>query len=394
MKEKERISILRLIPLVVIAGMTAVTSCVFCYMNQFYLDEWLCVFVLDAVFFLILVFELEYERKRRMIANNAATTFSGIAGGYTVCCILMMAFAFMPEFFRPVIIIPIIMCAIGNEVIGIVTGLYLVLLFGLTCGGNYYELLCGCLLILLGGTLAKALDEPKFRIYISILLLCISIVIPGIFYYWSYTEMKIHVYVYGILCGLATFLVALQGYKRLKKNADEELDNRFWDILSEDYPQVREVRTFFPAEYAHAQRVSDIAVSCAKELGYRVNLCAAAGFYYRLGRWLGEPYISKGVAKARELCFPVELIQILSEYYGEEALPQTPESALVQMIDAVTKKMDAMNQNVGQSQWNREMIIYQTLNEYSSMGLYDECGMSMNQFLKVREFLVKEKHLQ
>jgi hypothetical protein len=36
------------------------------------------------------------------------------------------------------------------------------------------------------------------------------------------------------------------------------------------------------------------------------------------------------------------------------------------------------------------MIIYQTLNEYSRSGIYDQSGMSMNQFLKVREVLTKE----
>ena len=36
------------------------------------------------------------------------------------------------------------------------------------------------------------------------------------------------------------------------------------------------------------------------------------------------------------------------------------------------------------------MVIYQTLNELSATGMYDESGLSMNQFLKVRELLVRE----
>ena len=41
--------------------------------------------------------------------------------------------------------------------------------------------------------------------------------------------------------------------------------------------------------------------------------------------------------------------------------------------------------------WNQDMVIYQTLNELSGTGIYDESGLSMNQFLKVREFLVCEE---
>ena len=36
------------------------------------------------------------------------------------------------------------------------------------------------------------------------------------------------------------------------------------------------------------------------------------------------------------------------------------------------------------------MVIYQTLNEYSAAGLYDRSGLSMNMFLKIREYLVNE----
>jgi len=43
--------------------------------------------------------------------------------------------------------------------------------------------------------------------------------------------------------------------------------------------------------------------------------------------------------------------------------------------------------------WNKEMVIYQTLNEFSAQGLYDQSGLSMNMFLKIREYLVKEEAL-
>ena len=35
------------------------------------------------------------------------------------------------------------------------------------------------------------------------------------------------------------------------------------------------------------------------------------------------------------------------------------------------------------------MIIYQTMNEFSASGLYDESGLGMNHFLKIREYLAK-----
>ena len=37
------------------------------------------------------------------------------------------------------------------------------------------------------------------------------------------------------------------------------------------------------------------------------------------------------------------------------------------------------------------MVIYQTLNEYSASGIYDQSGLGMNMFLKIREYLVNEE---
>jgi hypothetical protein len=64
------------------------------------------------------------------------------------------------------------------------------------------------------------------------------------------------------------------------------------------------------------------------------------------------------------------------------------------MISSLTMRLEEANNDITKSTWDHEMLIYQTLNEYSSEGMYDDCGLSMNQFLTVRECLAKEKSLQ
>ena len=117
---------------------------------------------------------------------------------------------------------------------------------------------------------------------------------------------------------------------------------------------------------------------------------AAAGFYYRIGVLEGEPFIENGVKLAQEKCFPEVIITILSEYNGEQKLPSSRESAIVHMVDACLKKIEMLNEHNLSTSWNQDMVIYQTLNELSATGMYDESGLSMNQFLKVRELLVRE----
>ncbi len=81
---------------------------------------------------------------------------------------------------------------------------------------------------------------------------------------------------------------------------------------------------------------------------------------------------------------------ILAEYNGVNKRPSSTESAIVQIADMIVTKFDLLDKDTFSSGWNREIVIYQTMNEKSAEGLYDESGLSMNQFLTIREMLVKE----
>ena len=250
-----------------------------------------------------------------------------------------------------------------------------------------------CFLVLLSGVFAKGLTVKRFRGYICALIGLSNVLSVMIFSYLQDSHLSATYVIGGVLSGAVTGLAAFGAYHILRKETTKELDNRLWDILSDEYIEVKEVARFYPSDYAHAKKVSAIACDCAKVLGFSESLCAAAGFYYRMGKWLGEPHIQNSVQRGEQLCFPKELLTILYEYNGELKKPSTPASAVIHMIDSLSIKLDAMKQDLNTSTWNRQMFIYQSLNELSSQGFYDESGLSMNQFLKVREFLVKEERL-
>ena len=393
MKPKETVNLYRLLSITSIILVTFGVTAFMCLGNHFYLDEWLCLFFLDLIFVCIYLFELEYERRSGKLSNNTKSNFIRLACIYTLCAALTYGASYLPEFCKPVILVPILMCAVSNSTMAIVVGIFFDILLSISAGGYSYALITLCLLTLLGGVLAEALKHKTYRLCLSFLILFLNILIPGIFYYLSYKEMDNRCFVYGAVNGIVSAFVAYFLFGRIWKETSQEVYNQYLDIVSEEYSEVKALKDFSMLEYRHAKKVSDVAFRCAKAVGCNENLCLAAGFYYRMGRWLGEPYTQNAMVKAESLCFPEALTQILYEYYGEEQALSTPESALVHMVDAIVKKLEVMHKDVGNSQWNRDMLIYQTLNEFSSTGLYDQSGMSMNQFLKAREFLAKEESL-
>ena len=388
---EEKISIYRVLPIFSMIISAIVSSGILCFVNQLEIDQIICVLFVIFGFIPIIIFDLLYERNREQIAQNTQTTYKRVALGFFICCVVMVLISFMPEFLRPVILFPIIISAFSNESLGLMIGMFANVLLALTTGESFHELLAYTILVVIGVMLSKTLADKTYRLYVGIIFMFSSILFPNVFYYLTYEELVLKNLFITMINGLliAVFVTAL--YPSAKATTNEEIRYQYQHILDDDYIQIREVRAYSISEYKHARKVSKIAQKYANALGFDADLCAAAGFYYRLGRWEGNSVVQNGVKKAKELCFPEALIQILSEYYGEENKPSTPESALVHIIDGLIIKLELLENEVGTSQWNREVLIYQTLNDFSTAGLYDQSGLSINAFIKIREWLAKEE---
>lgn len=393
MKE-EKISIYRVIPIIGMFLSIVVSTSILFVVNKKDLDEFLCMVFLILGFIPIVIFELGYERRRGKISNNTQTTYKRICIGFFIASVIMVISSFLPEFFRPVILICLVLTAFSNQILGITGALFLNTILAVATTGNLYEFLTYTILIILSGLLADAFSQEEYKLYICTIFTSVSIVIPNIFYYLANEELLLQNILFSVMSGALVSGVSIAFFPKTKQVTEDEIVYSYERFLEDDYIQVRVVRAYSWNEYRHARKVSDIAYKYAKSLGLNSELAAAAGFYYRMGRWEGSHAVENSIKKAKELCFPEELIQILSEYYGEEKLPSTPESALVHMIDGLLIKLELLEKEVGTSQWNREILISQTLNEFSSSGLYDKSGLSINAFLKIREWLVKEELLQ
>ncbi len=72
---ERKISFRRTVSLIIILISASLLSGALCLIGNFYPDEWICIFYIDIIFYLLLIFELEYERLRKQIANNTKQIF-------------------------------------------------------------------------------------------------------------------------------------------------------------------------------------------------------------------------------------------------------------------------------------------------------------------------------
>ena len=112
-------------------------TAVLCAQNHFFIDEWLCLFLLDVVFLMLFFFQLEFERCIGWLVNNPQTSFIRLAFVYFICCILTFAMTFLPELFRPVMLIPILILAVSSNGIAVTVGIFFDLLLSISSGNSF-----------------------------------------------------------------------------------------------------------------------------------------------------------------------------------------------------------------------------------------------------------------
>ncbi|MDD6305339.1 MAG: hypothetical protein PUA75_00080 [Clostridiales bacterium] len=389
---KERVVGKRLINVFLMLFITVVAVGIIGYSRMVWLDQMLAIFVVSIVFFVLFLFVLEHHRAKRTISNNYETDFRKVLKGYLIASIAAVACSFLPEFLRPVIVIPLCMIVYSNQGIALSVGIFWNAILALTVGLHVQELVLYCLMTLFGAMLAEAMEYGRILWY-NLIIFCLSVMMPGLFYYLTYQEVRTSLFLIGaiegaVICGFITLF-----FKNLVDERDAEVSTLLDDMIDNSFFMVHELSRFSKKDYNHARRVSELAAKCAEVVGADKKICRAAGFYYRIGIIDGEPIRESGIRIAQEQCFPEEVIRIISEYNDEENPPSTVESAIIHMVDGVIKKMEVLDQTTMSSEWNQDMVIYQTLNEFSAKGLYDKAGISMNMFLKIREYLVKEGDL-
>lgn len=358
-----------------------------------YLDEWIVLVIINLVFLALWFFLLEHCRMKRSIAGNRETSYRRIFAGYLASLGVTAVCLVLPEFSRPVMLSAILMLGVGNIELSLCSGLFFCSLLGLLCGGTIQEFSMYILLVLIGAVAADAVENSKKQFWYEWFAGMAGMLLPVLFYYLTYREISIRIMVSAVADGVVVFLFLHLCYRKLVDARNAEVDEVMVDITDESYPLARELASFSRADYSHARRVMLVAARCAAVVGADERVCSAAGMYYRIGVLEGAPLAKNGVKMAQRACFPEKVIRIIGEYNGEETLPSTIESAIVHMVDGLLKKLEVLDEDTVGSNWNQDMVIYQTLNEYSAAGLYDRSGLSMNMFLKIREYLVNEEAL-
>lgn len=393
MKHTNRFSSIRVGYSAGMALIFIVANTLMCLFNSVLIDKYICVVAINACFFALFLLLIIRKRREGTLPEFNYTTYGKITFIVLLCWIITFLFALLtPDFFAPFIIIPVICSTVFDDSLINSFSLYLVIISAICLDYNIFMVLCYLTMVAFGEVLAHFLKtkEGIEKFYSLIIIFAVTTLISIIFYYFSYLEISISIFAFAVVEGLIAAVVSVVIVPLYAKYVAVAQVERYDELLNPDFGLVQDIRKFSFIEYTHASRVSILSRKCAEAINANASLAACGGFYYRLGKIEGEPMIDNALKIANDYCFPADVIQILAEYGAIVYLPSTRESAIVHMVDSVVTKVELFDADAMSSTWNQNMVIYQTINELSQKGYYDNSGLTMNQYLVIREILANE----
>ena len=101
--------------------------------------------------------------------------------------------------------------------------------------------------------------------------------------------------------------------------------------------------------------------------------------------------VTIGYVKGTEI-FPVGTKAVIRAMEGDQELEITEDTIIAVGVrgEVYITKVELFDADSMSSSWNQNMVIYQTINELSQKGYYDNSGLTMNQCLVIREILANE----
>ncbi len=396
MRQTNRFSVMRIGYAIFICIIFILANTLMCSLASVLIDKYICILAINICFFCLFLLLIIRRRLEDKLPEFNYISYGKIAFVIILEWAITISFnSFSPSFFMPFIVVPIIASTVLDDTLTNALSLYFIIISAICLDYSVYMILCYITLILFGVLIANMLksQETLERLYALIILLAITTLIPIIFYYFNYLELTLSVFIYALgeavaACIITATLLPLINHFVVKAQAEA-----YDKYLDPDFALYNEIRKFSYIEYLHATRISALSAKCARAINANEELAACAAYYYRLGKIEGEPMIDNAIKIATNYCFPNDVIKILSEYGGIVSLPSSKESAIVHMVDSVVTKVELFDKDSMSSSWNQNMVIYQTINELSQKGFYDNSGLTMNQFLIIREILAKEDML-
>lgn len=165
-------------------------------------------------------------------------------------------------------------------------------------------------------------------------------------------------------------------------------------ISDDNYVAVRLIKNKSTSLYYHSTEVAELARLAARRIGADEELAYAGGIYHDLGKVVGNEYIKEGLALADKHGIPKSVKAIMVEHNVKSRLPRSKEAAIVMLCDTAISAVEYLKGTMDKKDMSEKVIMENALNKRVCSGALHKSGLTIEEFEKIKEVLIKIKEQQ
>lgn len=165
-------------------------------------------------------------------------------------------------------------------------------------------------------------------------------------------------------------------------------------ISDDNYVAILLIKNKSTSLYYHSTEVAELARLAARRIGADEELAYAGGIYHDLGKVAGSEYIKEGLILADKHGIPQSVKAIMVEHNVRSRLPRSKEAAIVMLCDTAISAVEYLKGTMDKKDMSEKVIIENALNKRVCSGALHKSGLTIEEFEKIKEVLIKIKEQQ
>ncbi|MBO4214431.1 MAG: hypothetical protein J5876_05565 [Lachnospiraceae bacterium] len=332
------------------------------------------------------LFAFEYDYITNDVVNNIHFEISKLVILYSVLFVISATLAVLRIPCSIVMAVTLLLSSILPFYTGMELSIYIFVFTAVFYKYESPEIIVYLSLMLIGLMFAKAVKSEKNRQLLILVIFAIIFVMLFLLQFADERATDYRLLINNSIVAVINILLMQMGYMLMKRYGKKDIPLAAETILSENFPLVILMKNSSRSKYNHARKVALLSSKVARVIGIDVELAMTGGFYYALCDNDEDDPIEFASALGRKNALPPQVIAIISEYKGIKKPIRTREGAVIEIVDQLITDLPKLDSKEVPPQ----IVIISKLNDISTSGILDESGLSMNSFIKLRDYLVKE----
>lgn len=341
--------------------------------------------IMYSVVLLTLIFIwLEIDRLMHGFDDEKHSNFARILIVFFFATVFTYTLAYFGVVLIPISLVSLAFSLITGPITGVLFGNYFAIMYFSIYTIDYQYFIMYLILAVVGAIIARLFVDKDTRVSASIITLCVYLAL-GCGTQYIVTQRLDFIYIGYVLAAAVISIFFSFMFALIVKNKVDTTDSRKVQKAIDDFDIiVDKIGADNSKEIDFVSQVAELSESAAAIIGADTNLAKAGGLYCRIGYMAGDVFHRDNAKVGEHFELPNNLIKLIHEAGAKKTIATSKESAIVILAYKSVKASRKIFTDASNLTFSKEVVVQQVFNNASSDGTLKDSGLSMDDYMKIK----------